>query len=95
MKYKIHPKYEGEKFWTQPEPPKGFRTARTCENCGKMSISSTGPKGVTMVCNEVTEYQGVWEDTNIPRVYSRQAFYAYAGTVCDEHKFEYEMEKEE
>ena len=92
MKYKIHDKYEGKEFWTRPEAPKGFCTTRNCDNCAKSEIVSTGP--LKVVCNEVTEYTGLW-DTGIPRGYSRQPFYVHARTTCDEHKFEHEMEDEE
>lgn len=48
-----------------------------------------------MVCDEVTEYQGVWKETGIPRGYSRQPFDTPATMTCDEHRFKHEMEKEE
>jgi hypothetical protein len=94
MKYKIHEKYEGEEFWTRSEAPQGYRNARTCDNCGKMSIASMGPDGIKMLCNEVTEYTGLY-DTGVPRIYSRQAFYTDPKGTCDEHKFKHEMEEEE
>lgn len=94
MKYKIKKEYKGEEFWTYPEAPPGYKTARTCENCGKGHIASSGPHEVKRVCDEVTEYVHLY-DTGIPGVYSRQAFYTPAFMTCDEHKFQYELEEEE
>ena len=93
MKYKIHEKYEGEAFWTFPKAPKGYRTARNCGNCGKMHIASSGPCGIKMVCDEVTEYVGLY-DSGFPTVYSRQPFDTPKTMTCDKHKFRHEMEKE-
>ena len=96
MKYKIKKQYSyKDGFWTHPDPPAGYTTARTCYNCGKMDIASTGPGGMKIICNEVTEYTGVWEDTGIPRGYARQAFYTFQEMTCDEHKFIREMEGED
>lgn len=93
MEYKIHEKYEGADFWTSAEMPKGFRNVRNCKNCGKSSIAASGPDGITLVCNEVTEYQGVW-DTGVPHGYSRQPSDVFESTTCDEHKYRHEMEDE-
>lgn len=94
MKYKIHEKYEGEAFWTRPDPPPGYKRVRNCGNCGKMSIATTYPE-TKLLCEEVTEFQGVYEETGIPRGYSRQPFYGHDTMTCDEHKFRHEMEDEE
>ena len=93
MKYKIHEKYEGEAFWTQPDPPPGYRRVRNCGNCGKMSIASTYPE-MKLLCEEVTEFIFLY-DNGIPGGYSRQAFYGHESMTCDEHKFSREMEDEE
>lgn len=90
MRYKIHAKYEGEEFWTYPEAPKGYCVARRCDNCAKHAVMSTGP--LKMVCNEVTEYQGV-RDNGTTLSYSRQAFYTPPDNTCDEHRFEHEMDE--
>lgn len=97
MKYKIKKEYKGEEFWTIPKAPSGYRTTRavrTCKSCGKCSVASSGPDGVKLLCNEVTEYVGLY-DTGLPSVYSRQPFYTFALMTCDEHKFQHEIEKEE
>lgn len=93
MKYKIHEKYVGDAFWTKPDAPPGYKTARTCNNCGKMSIASTYPD-MKYLCNEVTEYTMLY-DTGVPGIYSRQPFYTDPKGACDEHKFQHEMEEEE
>ena len=93
MKYKIHERYEAADFWSKPKAPSGYRRTRNCRNCGKMSVAASGPSGLTMVCNEVTEYTGIW-DTGVPRGYSRQPFYGHESMTCDEHKFQHEMEGE-
>lgn len=94
MEYQIHKKYEGKEFWVYPKAPKGYRKARNCANCGKMHVASSGPSGVKMVCDVVTEYQKVY-DTGIPGCYSRQPFDTPKTMTCDEHKFPHEMKKEE
>ena len=93
MKYKTHEKYEGREFWSSSPAPEGYRRARTCENCAKCAMVSSAPPA-SFVCNEVTEYTGVW-DTGVPRGYSRQPFYTAPNSTCDVHKFEWEMEEAE
>jgi hypothetical protein len=92
MKYKVHPKYEGEAFWKSPASPEGYTRMRSCENCGKGEVVSTYPY-TKLICNEVTEYQGVHEDTGNPYGYSRQPFETSKTMTCGEHKFLYEMEE--
>ena len=94
MKYKIHEKYESDLFWTAAKLPDGFEKARNCGNCAKSAIMAIDSCGKRMVCNEVTEYTGLWE-TGVPRGYSRQPSYVYDDTVCPKHKFEHEMVVEE
>lgn len=94
MEYKIRDKYEGKEFWTFPKAPKGYRTSRNCGNCGKKHVASSGPCGAKLVCDEVTEYQGVW-DTGIPYGYSRQPFDTPKIMTCDKHKFSHEMKDKE
>lgn len=94
MKYKIHDKYKGDEFWTRPKAPKGYRTSRNCGNCGKAHVASSGPFGVKIVCDEVTEYTWVDDKTGYPGTYSKQSFGTPASMTCDEHKFRREMEVE-